>query len=378
MLMHIPFNKVYLTGKEESYVANALKGDKLTGGGNHTAWCKENLTKRYGFDNLHLTTSCTAALETAALLLNLQAGDEVIIPSYTFVSTANAFALRGAKIVFADSAAANPNIDADTIEPLISKRTKAIVPVHYGGVACDMNKISDLAKKHNFMVVEDAAHSIDAYFYNRPLGSLGDMAAFSFHETKNITCGEGGALLMNNRLFNERTEIILDKGTNRKIFAEGKTDKYEWVGLGSSYRMAETSAAFLRAQLEELDGIQKIRMELWNAYYSALTDAGLQEFFSLPVLPHYAKHNASVFYVVCNSRALRDKLISGLAAKGIASAFHYQPLHSSPFYSAMQQKPVVLPNSEKFGNCLLRLPLHANLSKDNIHYVTELIIKILN
>lgn len=376
--MHIPFNKFYLIGKEETYFSQALKESKITGGGKFSNQSVQFLCSRYGFNNLHLTTSCTAALETAALLLDIQAGDEIIVPSYTFVSTVNAFALRGAKLVFADSGKDNPNMDAAGIEQLITSRTKAIIPVHYGGVACDMDIISGLAQKHNLTVVEDAAHSIDAWYNNRPLGSLGDMAAFSFHETKNITCGEGGALVLNNTFFAERAEIVLDKGTNRKAFAEGKTDKYEWVGLGSSYRMAEPTAAFLLAQLEALDTVQKIRKEFWNNYYSALTDTGLQDFFSLPVVPQYAKHNASVFYLVCSSRTLRDKLITGLAVAGIAAAFHYQPLHLSPFYTAMQQKPVVLPHSEKFGNCLLRLPLHANLRTDDVKYVTDQIIKILN
>lgn len=374
--MHIPFNKVYLTSKEETYIANALKGAGLTGCGNYTSGCKASLIKRYGFGNLHLTTSCTAALETAALLLNLQAGDEVIIPSYTFVSTANAFALRGAKIVFADSGKDNPNMDAEAIEALITPRTKAIVPVHYGGVACDMDKISALAKKYNLSVVEDAAHSIDAYYNNRPLGSLGDMATFSFHETKNITCGEGGALVITNTKYAEAAEMILDKGTNRKAFAEGKTDKYEWVGLGSSYRMSELSAAFLLAQLEATDTVQKIRTSLWNAYYEGLKTLDLNDLFSLPVVPNYARHNASVFYMVCASQVLRDKLINGLSNAGINAAFHYQPLHLSPFYKSLQNKSVVLANAEKYGSCLLRLPLHANLNNSDVDYVIQEIRKI--
>jgi dTDP-4-amino-4,6-dideoxygalactose transaminase len=375
--MNIPFNKFYLTGNEERYFSQALKEAKITAGGKFSIKSTLFLCSRYGFSNLHLTTSCTAALETAALLLDIQAGDEVIVPSFTFVSTANAFALRGAKLVFADSGVDNPNIDAAGIEQLITSRTKAIIPVHYGGIACDMDIISEIAARHNLFVLEDAAHSIDAFYKGKALGSLGDMGAFSFHETKNITCGEGGALILNADKFKDRAELILDKGTNRKAFAEGKTDKYEWVGLGSSYRMAETTAAFLLAQLEELDTIQGIRMELWNAYYSALNAAALQDFFSLPVLPDYAKHNASVFYMVCASRKIRDKLISLLAAAGIAAAFHYQPLNRSPFYTATHEKPVVLPHSEKFGNCLLRLPLHANLSEDDVNYVAEQIMKIL-
>jgi dTDP-4-amino-4,6-dideoxygalactose transaminase len=374
--MNIPFNKFYLTGKEETYFSQALIESKITGGGKFSNQSIQLLCNRYGFNNLHLTTSCTAALETAALLLDILAGDEIIVPSYTFVSTANAFALRGAKLVFADSGVDNPNMDAESIEQLITPRTRAIIPVHYGGVACDMDKITEIAVMHNLYVIEDAAHSIDAWYKEKALGSLGDMAAFSFHETKNITCGEGGTLILNSDEFKERAEVILDKGTNRKSFAEGKTDKYEWVGLGSSYRMAELNAAFLFAQLEALDKVQQLRTGLWNTYYAGLKDLGRNDIFTLPVVPDYAKHNASVFYMVCASQAMRDKLISSLSAAGISAAFHYQPLHLSPFYKTLQNKSVVLANAEKYGSCLLRLPLHANLNNSDVEYVIQEIRKI--
>jgi dTDP-4-amino-4,6-dideoxygalactose transaminase len=376
MLMHIPFNRIYLTGNEEKYLALALKQSRVTGNGKFSTLCTVHLGNSYNFNSVHLTTSCTAALETAALLLSIQPGDEVIVPSYTFVSSANAFVLRGAKIIFADSGNGNPNVDADAIEALITSRTKAIVVVHYAGIACNMDMIMEIANTHHIPVVEDAAHSIDSYYKEKPLGSIGSLATFSFHETKNITSGEGGALMINDKEFCERAEIILDKGTNRKAFAEGKTDKYEWVDIGSSYRMSELSAAFLLAQLEATDTVQKIRKSLWNAYYEGLKTLDRNDLFSLPVVPNYARHNASVFYMVCASQVLRDKLINGLSTAGISAAFHYQPLHLSPFYKTLQNKSVVLANAEKYGSCLLRLPLHANLNNSDVEYVIQEIRKI--
>jgi len=264
----IPFNKPYLTGKEAHYLYHAVYSGKISGNGMFTQKCHNFFVQRYGFKKCLLTTSCTDALEMAAILIDIKQGDEVIMPSYTFVSTANAFVLRGATIVFADSGASNPNIDAEKLESLITPKTKAIVPVHYAGIACDMDKIMALAEKYNLFVIEDAAQAIDSYYNGRPLGSIGHLAAFSFHETKNIISGEGGMLVINDERFFRRAEIIWEKGTNRAEFFRGEVNKYGWVDIGSSFLPSEIIAAFLYAQLENLDDIQLKRKSIWNKYYS--------------------------------------------------------------------------------------------------------------
>ena len=300
-----PFNKPYLTGNEVLYIYQAVSSNKISGDGMFTKKCHDFFEKRYGFRKCLLTSSCTDALEMAAILLNLKPGDEVIMPSYTFVSTATAFVLRGADIIFCDSRKDHPGMDEDQIEQLITERTKAIVPVHYGGVACDMDKIMDLAAKYNLHVVEDAAQSIDSYYTGRdgikkPLGSIGHLAAFSFHETKNIMSGEGGMLVINDEKFMERAEIIREKGTNRSKFFRGELDKYGWVDIGSSFLPSDIIAAFLYAQLENLDDIQKKRILLWNTYWDVLSPFAKGS-FSLPYIPSYATNNAHMFYIVFNS-----------------------------------------------------------------------------
>ena len=365
----IPFNIPHLTGKEVHYIYDAVFRKKLSGNGTYTKRCHDYFQDRYGFHKVLLTTSCTDALEMCALLLNIQPGDEVIMPSFTFVSTANAFVLRGAKIVFADSYVHHPNMDAEQIEELITERTRAIVVVHYAGVANDMQRILYLAEKYNLFVVEDAAHAIDSYYVSegerKPLGSLGHLAASSFHETKNIISGEGGMLVINDTRFANRAEILWEKGTNRAAFFRGEIDKYGWIDIGSSFLPSELTAAFLYAQLEDLDKIQQKRLKLWNAYYQELRPLAERGAFELPFIPEYATINAHMFYMVCHSLEDRTNLIHHLRKNSIQAVFHYQSLHSSPFYRDKHDgRP--LPNSDRFSDCLLRLPLYFDLTEEEV------------
>lgn len=368
--MKIPFNKPYLTGKETQYIEEAVKSGKISGNGIFTQKCQQFFESNYGFKKTLLTTSCTDALEMAAILINIKEGDEVIMPSYTFVSTANAFVLRGAKIVFADSMPNHPNMDATKIEPLITSKTKAIVPVHYAGVACDMDTIMDLAKKYNLFVVEDAAQAIDSYFIGKDglkkaLGSIGHLAAFSFHETKNIISGEGGMLAINDEQFINRAEIIWEKGTNRSSFFRGEVDKYGWVDIGSSFLPSEIVAAFLWAQLENLEKIQNTRKAHWESYNSILSGWAKQHEISLPELPHYATNNAHMFYLVCKNLEQRTALINHLKENDIWAVFHYISLHKSPFYEEKHDGRV-LPETDNFTDCLLRLPLFFELDSKEV------------
>src|SRR5664280_1420296 len=317
--MNIPFNKPFLTGREFEYINDAVSRGKISGNGYYTQKCHEFFQERYGFKKCLLTTSCTDALEMAAILCNIMPGDEVIIPSYTFVSTANAFVLRGAKIVFADSREDHPGIDENKIESLITSRTKVILPVHYAGVACEMDKIMDVAKRHNLFVVEDAAQAIDSYYKGKPLGGIGHLGCFSFHETKNIQCGEGGMLVINDERFCKRAEIIWEKGTNRAEFFRGEVNKYGWVDIGSSFLPSEVIAAFLWAQIEHLDEIQTKRKEHWNRYYDALKPLADKGCFQLSIIPSYATNNAHMFYLVCISLEDRSNLITYLKNCGVLS-----------------------------------------------------------
>ena len=361
----IDFNKPYLTGKETHYIYQAVLSGKISGDGMFTKLCHKYFEKRFGFKKCLLTTSCTDALEMAALLIDIQPGDEVIMPSYTFVSTSNAFVLRGAKIVFCDSRKDHPGIDEDLIEPLITERTKAIVPVHYAGVACDMDKIMDLADKYKLFVIEDAAQAIDSYFtgkdgIKKPLGSIGHLAAFSFHETKNIMSGEGGMIVINDERFFERAEIIREKGTNRSQFFRGEVDKYGWVDVGSSFLPSDIIAAFLFAQLENLDDIQEKRKQIWDTYYEGLKHLGERGLFKLPVIPPYATNNAHMFYLVFNSLKERTEVIKLLRENDIYAVFHYLSLHKSPYYTAIHDKRD-LPQTDRYADCLLRLPMYYEL-----------------
>lgn len=360
--MKIPFNKPHLTGKETHYIYDAVNSGKISGNGKYTKLCQEFFEKRYGFKKCLLTTSCTDALEMAAILLNIQPGDEVILPSYTFVSTANAFVLRGAKLVFADSGSENPNICPAKIESLINTRTKAIVVVHYAGIACDMDAIMNIANHHSLFVVEDAAQAVDSYYKGKPLGSIGHLGTFSFHETKNIISGEGGMLTINDEQFINRAEIIWEKGTNRSAFFRGEVDKYGWVDIGSSFLPSEVVSAFLYAQLEHLDDIQNKRKLLWENYYKAF-ETIVNPSFDLPHLPDYATNNAHMFYLVCNNPETRNCLIQTLKESGIWAVFHYLSLHSSPYYSDKHDGRE-LPNCDNYAECLVRLPLYYGLNEE--------------
>ena len=367
----IPFNKPYLTGKEAHYMYQAVYGGKLSGNGIFTKKCQEYFEKQYGFKKSLLTTSCTDALEMCAILADIQPGDEVIVPSYTFVSTALAFVRQGAKIVFADSCPDNPNIDTTRIEELITPKTKAIVPVHYAGVACDMDFIMDLARKYNLLVIEDAAQAIDSYYKGKPLGSIGHLAAFSFHETKNIISGEGGMLAINDERFIRRAEIIWEKGTNRAEFFRGEVNKYGWVDTGSSFLPSEVIAAFLWAQLENLEAIQQRRKAIWNRYNDALLAADLSK-ISLPNIPNYATNNAHMYYLVCQSLEQRTELIKRLKENEILAVFHYLALHNSEYYRDKHDGRN-LNNTDRFADCLVRLPMFYELTNAQIDKIVQII-----
>ena len=371
--MHIPFNLPHLTGKEAHYMYQAVYNGKLSGNGDFTKRCQHFFEDKYGFKKCLLTTSCTDALEMAAILCDIHPGDEVIVPSYTFVSSALAFVRAGAKIVFADSMKRNPNIDAEQIEALITPRTKVIVPVHYAGVACDMDRIMAVAEKHHLLVVEDAAQAIDSYYKGKPLGTIGHLSAFSFHETKNVISGEGGMLGINDARFIRRAEIIWEKGTNRAEFFRGEVNKYGWCDIGSSFLPSEVVAAFLWAQLEALDDIQDKRKCLWNRYYESLKPLADQGRFRLPDIPDYATNNAHMFYLVCNNLEERTALIKKLKENDILAVFHYLSLHSSEYYQDKHDgRP--LPECDRYADCLVRLPMYYELSEIGV----EMICKVLS
>ena len=372
--MKIPFNKPFLTGKETEYIEQAVNSGKISGNGQFTRKCHRFFEQKYGFKKCLLTTSCTDALEMAAILIDIKAGDEVILPSFTFVSSANAFVLRGATMVFADSYPDNPNIDPSQLENLISPKTKAIVVVHYAGIACDMDAIMEIANKHSLFVIEDAAQGIDSYYKGRALGGIGHLGTFSFHETKNIICGEGGMLIVNDERFFDRSEIIWEKGTNRSAFFRGEVDKYSWVDIGSSFLPSEVIAAFLYAQLDNLELIQKTRMKIWNRYYESLSKISDKLNIGLPYIPDYATNNAHMFYLVCSCMEDRNAIIRCLKEKDILSVFHYLPLHTSPFYRDKHDGRD-LPNSDRFADCIIRLPffysLHEKEQAEIIHIIKK-------
>ncbi len=362
-----------MTGDELYYIKNAVNRGKISGNGYYTQKCHDFFKQIIGFRNCLLTSSCTDALEMTAILVDIEPGDEVIMPSYTFVSTANAFVLRGAKIVFADSYQNNPNIDATTIESLITLKTKAIVVVHYGGVACDMGLIMDIAKENDLFVIEDAAQAIDSYYKEKPLGSIGHLATFSFHETKNIISGEGGMLVINDERFDKRAEVIWEKGTNRSAFFRGETDKYSWVDVGSSFLPSDVTAAFLFAQLENLQKIQSRRKTLWNNYYESLKELEEDKVLKLPQVPDYGTSNGHLFYIVCKNIEERSQLISFLKNNNVHAVFHYLSLHKSPFYMK-ENKNTELENCDIFADRLLRLPLYYELDAEEQNMIIDLII----
>lgn len=372
----ISFNRPYFTGKETQYIQEAVGLMKISGDGEFTKKCHYFFENKYGFRKTLLTTSCTDALEMAAILLDIKEGDEVIAPSYTFVSTVNAFVLRGATIVFVDSSEENPNMNVDKIESLITAKTKVILPVHYAGIACDMQKIMELADKYKLFVVEDAAQAIDSYYKNKPLGSFGHMAAFSFHETKNIISGEGGMLVINDERFIKRAEIIREKGTNRSSFFRGEVDKYGWVDIGSSFLPSDIIAAFLYAQLENLDLIQNRRKQIWSIYdskLSALKSLGVKT----PFIPADMTNNAHMYYLVCRNLEERESLINYLKDNNINAVFHYLSLHKSPFYSNRHDGRE-LPNSDNYSDNLVRLPMYYEMTDLDAGFISDKIVEFYN
>lgn len=374
----IPFNKPFLTGKEAHYMYEAVYTGKLSGNGKFTKLCQKFFEEKYGFKKALMTTSCTDALEMAAILCDVQPGDEVIVPSYTFVSSALAFVRQGAKIVFADSMSSNPNIDANKIEALITPKTKVIVPVHYAGVACDMDRIMEIANRHNLLVVEDAAQAIDSYYKGSPLGSIGHLAAFSFHETKNIISGEGGLIAINDERFIRRAEIIWEKGTNRSEFFRGEVNKYGWCDIGSSFLPSEVISAFLWAQLENMDLIQNRRKAIWEQYKEGLRNLADKGVITLPEVPGYATNNAHMFYIICRSLEERTALIKYLKEHGVLSVFHYLSLHLSDYYINHNADIPSLPQCERYADCLVRLPMYYELKDEEVKKIVSLINEIYN
>ena len=371
--MIIPFNKPYMTGKELWYISQAHASGHLAGDGQFTKKCSAWLEQRIGCQKALLTHSCTAALEMAAMLADLQPGDEVIMPSYTFVSTANAFVLRGAIPVFVDIRADTLNIDETRIEAAITPRTRAIVPVHYAGISCEMDTIMDIARRHNLVVIEDAAQGIMSTYKGRPLGSIGHMAALSFHETKNIISGEGGALLVNDPRFAERAEMIREKGTNRSQFFRGQVDKYTWVDIGSSYLPGEIVAAFLWAQMEEADAINKRRLDIWATYHQWFVNLEKDGKVRRPVVPRECVHNAHMYYLLLPDLSKRTSFIQRLKAKEIYTVFHYIPLHSSPRGQTVGRAVGEMGNTDATGDRLVRLPMWLGLEDHIAHVIAEVV-----
>lgn len=367
----IPFNVPPCVGNEEKYIAQAIANHKLCGDGEFTKKCNAKLEQMTGTAKALLTTSCTHATEMAAILSKIQPGDEVIMPSYTFVSTANAFVLRGATAVFVDIRPDTMNIDENLIEDAITEKTRAIVPVHYAGVGCEMNKIMEIARRHNLKVVEDAAQGVDAYYHGKALGTIGDFGCYSFHETKNFTMGEGGALVFQKNEYQEKAEILREKGTDRSKFFRGQIDKYRWIDYGSSYLPSEMNAAYLYAQLEECDKINRKRHQVYDGYHERLEDLEKQGKIQRPVVPEGCVHNAHMYYIKVKDIAVRTRLIAYLRENGIAPAFHYVPLHSSPAgekFGRFHGKDVY---TTKESERLLRLPMFYDLSMDDVDYIAE-------
>lgn len=361
----IPFNKPSIVGRELYYIAQAVLSGKISGDGIFTEKCNELIKNRYSIEKVLLTTSCSTALDMSAILCNISDGDEVILPSYTFVSTANSFLVRGAKLKFVDIREDTLNIDEKKIEKAVTSRTKVVVVVHYAGVGCDMDVITDIAKRHNLLIVEDAAHGMEAKYKDRYLGAIGDIGCYSFHETKNYICGEGGAIAINNAKFIERAEIIREKGTNRSKFFRGEIDKYTWVDIGSSYLPSEILSAFLYAQLENIETIAKDRLSSWQYYYDSLEILEKKGFFKRPVIPKMCKQNGHMFYILLNDSRARDSLMNYLKSNGILAVFHYLPLHSSTMGLKMGYKLGDFPITEKMSDCILRLPLFFSINRND-------------
>ena len=373
----IPFTKPSITEVEKKYIMDALETGKLCGDGSYTKKCNQWFKENEGIENFLLTTSCTHSLELAALLLELQPGDEVLVPSYTFVSTADAIMLRGAKPVFVDIDKRTFNMDVNLIEEKITKNTKAIFPVHYAGVACDMDKIMELAKKYNLKVVEDAAQGVMAYYKGKPLGTIGDYGCYSFHETKNYVMGEGGAIIVKSDKKFEEAEIIREKGTNRSQFIKGIVDKYTWHQVGSSYLPSDVLSAMLYGQLMRADEIMEKRMNIWNTYNNEFEELEKTGKLVRPYIPEYAKHNAHMYYIVLPTQEKRNEVLDKLKENGIGAVFHYIPLHTSPVGIKLGYKKGDLPVTEEYSGRLLRLPLYADMTEEDVKCVINNVKKIV-
>ena len=371
--MEIPFNHPFIVGKELYYIAQSVLNGHISGDGPFTKKCQALMEEEFNTKKILLTHSCTAALEMAAILCEVEPGDEVIMPSYTFVSTANAFYIRGAKLVFIDIRHDTLNIDENKIEKVITKFTKVIVPVHYAGVGCEMDIIMDIARRHHLNVVEDAAQGMNAKFNDRFLGTIGDIGTFSFHETKNFICGEGGAIAINNEKLIERAEIIREKGTNRSKFFRGEVDKYTWVDIGSSYLPSDILAAFLYAQLENMDKINNRREEIFNIYYQALSPLAENGFLKLPGVVPGCESNSHMFYIILRDEKTRNALMNYLKCNGILAIFHYLPLHLSPIGRSMGYREGQLPVTESMSGRLLRLPFYYDLKEREQIKITNFI-----
>ena len=369
----IPFNRPYYSENEINFVKESLESGKTSGDGKFTKKVNRFYNDNYDFQNCFLTTSCTDALEISALLLNIEPGDEIILPSYTFVSTANPFILRGAKLVFVDSEPYNPNISVEGIKSSITSKTKAIVIVHYAGIACDIDQIINIIGRKDILLIEDAAQAFDSFYKGKPLGSFGTFSTFSFHETKNITCGEGGLLVVNDNSFVKKAEIIREKGTNRSAFFRGEVDKYGWVEMGSSFLQSDILASILYSQLLLKDKIQAYRVRLWNYYKEAFKDLESRGLVKTPFLPDYASNNGHLFFVVFNSESDRNRVQTALLKNQIQTSFHYQSLHKSKFFSRFKLE-LDLPNSDIYSDCLLRFPMFFGLKFE----IIDEIIKIIN
>jgi len=375
--MHnIPFNKPYMTGRELWYIAQAHTNGHLAGDGMFTKKCHDWLETQTGARKALLTHSCTASLDMAAMLADIQPGDEVIMPSYTFVSTANAFVLRGGVPVFVDIRPDTLNIDETLIEAAITPRTKVIAAVHYAGVACEMDVIMRIAQRHNLLVIEDAAQAVMSSYNGKPLGTIGHLGAYSFHETKNIISGEGGALLINDEQFAERAEIIREKGTNRSQFFRGQVDKYTWVDIGSSYLPGEVIAAFLWAQMEEARSITERRLDIWNRYHAALAPPEIAGKLRRPIIPAGCQHNAHMYYILLESLKKRTEVITKLKEQGVLAVFHYVPLHSSPAGQKYGRTSGKLQHTGNLADRLLRLPLWVGMDDAQDFVIERLLAAI--
>jgi len=371
--MEIPFNKPHIVEKEFDYMMDAINRKAICGDGYYTKLCHKWFEENLPIDKSLLTHSCTAALEMAAILLDIQEGDEIIMPSYTFVSTANAFVLRGGVPVFVDINPVTLNIDENLVEQAITHKTKAIVPVHYAGMSCDMDKIMALAKKHDLYVVEDAAQAVGSLYKDRPLGTLGCLGTYSFHETKNIISGEGGALLVNDKSLVEMAEIVREKGTNRSKFFRGQIDKYTWVNVGSSYLPSDLIAAFLYSQLENIEKINRKRHEIWGFYHAVFAEYEAKGILRRPKIPEYCSHNAHMYYVLFNDLEERTKFMEFCRSKEITPVFHYVPLHSSPAGKKYCKSPYDMSITNRVSDTLVRMPMFYDISDSNLNYISDVI-----